>query len=163
MLNIFLGSEAAFSPPASDEYNHSQIWPLRSRWKLNPAFLVLSCTSVTNVGSTKTRRKVTSENGCRQASLSESYFNDIFHYSAKLPTLLRRHTTATNGCWIFLHRLDSKTKCLEEFAPPPPPPQKLINAAVTFSKKKNSNSRHKLRSQWRFAEGAAGANLEAFK
>lgn len=37
-----------------------------------------SRTSVTNVGSAKTRRKVTSENGCRQASMSESYFNDIF-------------------------------------------------------------------------------------
>lgn len=132
MLNIFLGSEAAFSPPASDEYNYSQIWPLRSRWKLNPAFLVLSCTSVTNVGSTKTRRKVTSENGCRQASMSESYFNDIFHYSAKLPTLLRRHTRATNGCWIFLHRLDSKKPNVWRNLPP----QKLIYAAVTFSGKK---------------------------
>lgn len=39
-----------------------------------------SRTSVTNVGSTKTRRKVTSENGCRQASMSKSYFNDIFSY-----------------------------------------------------------------------------------
>lgn len=156
MLNIFLGSEAAFSPPASDEYNYSQIWPLRSRWKLNPAFLVLSCTSVTNVGSAKTRRKVTSENGCRQASTSESYFNDIFHYSAKLRTLPRRHTTATNGCWIFLHRLDSKTKCLEEFAPPPPPTEINICSRQVFWKKKNSNTRQKLRSQWLFSEGAAG-------
>lgn len=136
MLNIFLGSEAAFSPPASDEYNYSQIWPLRSRWKLNPAFLVLSCTSVTNVGSTKTRRKVTSENGGRQASMSESYFNDIFHYSAKLRPLLRRHTTATNGCWIFLHRLDSKTKCLEEFAPPSTSEINIRSRRVFRKKKK---------------------------
>lgn len=50
------------------------------RLKTQPRVLVLSCTSVTNVGSTKTRRKVTSENGCRQASMSGSYFNDIFQY-----------------------------------------------------------------------------------
>lgn len=50
------------------------------RLKTQPCILVLSCTSVTNVGSTKTRRKVTSENGCRQASMSKSYFNDIFPY-----------------------------------------------------------------------------------
>lgn len=50
------------------------------RLKTQPCILILSCTSVTNVGSTKTRRKVTSENGCRQASMSESYFNDIFPY-----------------------------------------------------------------------------------
>lgn len=48
--------------------------------KTQPRILILSCTSVTNVGSTKTRRKVTSENGCRQASMSKSYFNDIFSY-----------------------------------------------------------------------------------
>lgn len=51
--------------------------------KTQPRVLVLSCTSVTNVGSTKTKRKVTSENGCRQASMSESYFNDIFPYSGQ--------------------------------------------------------------------------------
>lgn len=48
--------------------------------KTQHCILILSCTSVTNVGSTKTRRKVTSENGCRQASMSKSYFNDIFPY-----------------------------------------------------------------------------------
>lgn len=46
--------------------------------KTQPCVLIPSCTSVTNVGSTKTRQKVTSENVCRQASLSKSYFNDIF-------------------------------------------------------------------------------------
>lgn len=42
-----------------------------------------------------------------------------FHISAKRWTLLRRHTTATNGYWIFLHRVDCKTKCLQEFVSPP--------------------------------------------
>lgn len=50
------------------------------RLKTQPCILILSCTSATNVGSTKTRRKVTSENGSRQASMSKSYFNDIFSY-----------------------------------------------------------------------------------
>ncbi len=50
------------------------------RLKAQSCILILSCTSVTNVGSTKTRRKVTSENERRQASMSESYFNDIFPY-----------------------------------------------------------------------------------
>lgn len=58
------------------------------RLKTQPCILILSCTSVTNVGSTKTRRKVTSENGCRQASMSKSYFNDIFPYSSQPGSIL---------------------------------------------------------------------------
>ena len=44
--------------------------------------LILSLASATNVGSAKTRGKVTSQNGVRQASTSKSNFNDIL---AKLP------------------------------------------------------------------------------
>lgn len=47
------------------------------RLKTRLRILVLSCTSATNVGSAKTRLKVTSENGGRQASMSKTYFNDI--------------------------------------------------------------------------------------
>lgn len=89
-----------------------------------------SRTSVTNVGSTKTRRKVTSENGCRQASMSESYFNDIFScfsqpaYSPEVACPGRKWLPAIftqTPLWTLLAK--------KEFVSPATHPQKWIYAA----------------------------------
>lgn len=52
----------------------------------------------------------------------------------------------------YFYRLDSKTKCCLEESPPP-----IINiCSGHVFPKNNSNAKQKFRSQWRFAEGAAG-------
>lgn len=79
--------------------------------KTQPRILILSCTSVTNAGSTKTRQKVTSENERRQASLSKSYFNDIF--PSFIQVVYSQEEANSFHNWplaVFLHRLDSETK-----------------------------------------------------